>query len=461
MAAPVVGLVRVTVSAPRRRVDIALPENVVVAEMLPVLLRHAGEELADEGVDHGGWVLRRADGTALSAARTLGSHRVRDGEVLNLVPGRQEWPELDYDDLVDAVASGSRRRNRTWSRRHTRQAGLAIGGLVIAVALVAVFRSGPHWGVGGRWALGQAAILVLAATVLARVIGDSTAGTTVGLLALPFAFFGGALLAAHDGAWPGVSAPQLEVACAMLALAALLGYVGVGDDGAPVVAAGVAGLGGVMGGWLTGTRGMPPGHTAAVLISASLLLAPLFNTLAIWLGRLPLPVLPRSPTDLIRDAPQPPRSAVYSAVARADGILTGLLIGTSVVAAVSDVLLVRADTTAARWLVAVTGAGYWLRARLYVIVRQRLPLMLAGLAGLLSLLLGPAMSDPHKRLSTAGPLLVGLGAAVVMVGLAYSRRTVGPYLRRYVEFLDVLVILAVLPVAAAVLGLYSRLAGRG
>jgi type VII secretion integral membrane protein EccD len=459
MATSVAGLVRVTISAPRRRVDIALPENVVVAEMLPVLLRHSGEELADEGVDHGGWLLRRSDGTSLIAAKTLGSHRVRDGEVLHLVPGWQEWPELDYDDLVDAIASGSRRRHRTWSAANTRQAGMVIGGLAVAAGLVAVFRSTPHWEVAGRWAIGQAAILLVAAVVLARLLGDRGAGTVVGLLALPYAFIGGGLLTTHTAAWPGLGAPQVEVACAMVAVAALLGYLVIGDHGTLFVAALAAGLLGALGAWLTATERVWPERSAAIVLCVSLLFMPAFNSIAIWLARMPIPMLPRSPTDLLRDAPQPPRPAVYAAVARADGILTGLLVGTSVVAAVADVVLIRSDGSAARWLVVVAGAAYWLRARPYVIVRQRLPLLFAGLVSGLSMLLGPAMTDPDRRLSFAGPLLVGLGGVAIVLGLAYSQHAPGPYLRRYVEVVELLLLLAVLPIAAAVLGLYGRLHG--
>ena len=61
-------VVRVTVAAPTRRIDLALPERAPVAEMLPGLLRRAGE--LDELPD-GGWVLRRADGTPVDGARSL------------------------------------------------------------------------------------------------------------------------------------------------------------------------------------------------------------------------------------------------------------------------------------------------------------------------------------------------------------------------------------------------------
>src|SRR3954454_17111221 len=99
-----VGLARVTISAPQRRVDVALPEHVPLAELLPDLLRHAGEGLADDGERHGGWLLRTVDGAALTPAQGLHPQGVRDGAVLHLVPARTEWPELEYDDVVEAIA---------------------------------------------------------------------------------------------------------------------------------------------------------------------------------------------------------------------------------------------------------------------------------------------------------------------------------------------------------------------
>ncbi len=461
MPTQAVGLVRVTVAAPRRRIDLTLPESATVAEVLPGLLRHAGEELADEGIGHGGWLLRRSDGTPLLLPQTLGSHRIRDGEVLHLVPRRQEWPELDYDDLVDAIATGSRRRGRSWSARHTRRMGLAVGAVAIALAMVAVWRSGPDWPVAGRWALGQAALLTLGGVMLARAAGDSAAGALVGLLALPYAFVGGGLLLATGDPLPGLGTPQLEVACAALVVVALLGYLGVADHGALFVAAIVAGLVGLLACWLTGTRGMAPEQSAAVVLTLTLPLSPLFGSIAIRLGRLPMPTLPKSPADLLRDDAQPARPAVYAAVARADGLLTGLLVGASVVAGVSDVVLIRSDSSAAHALVALSSLGFLLRARLYPIIRQRLPLLLAGLAGVASMLLGPGMHDQGTRLVTAGPALMTFGAVTIVAGLTYSRRSPNPYFGRYAEILDMLVILAVVPVACAVLGLYGHLRGLG
>src|SRR5256885_17224858 len=56
------GLARVTVHTPQRRLDVALPEHTPLAELLPDLLRHAGEGLPDAGQAHGGGGLRRGRG---------------------------------------------------------------------------------------------------------------------------------------------------------------------------------------------------------------------------------------------------------------------------------------------------------------------------------------------------------------------------------------------------------------
>ena len=86
MPAASTGLTRVTINSPQRRVDVALPDAVPLAELLPELLQHAGADLADDGQHHGGWLLRRGDGTPLAATAGLGAAGVRDGEVLHLAP---------------------------------------------------------------------------------------------------------------------------------------------------------------------------------------------------------------------------------------------------------------------------------------------------------------------------------------------------------------------------------------
>ncbi len=65
--------------------------------------------------------------------------------------------------------------------------------------------------------------------------------------------------------------------------------------------------------------------TAASLVAALALLAPALPLLSVRLGKVPLPVLPRTSDDLLNQEPTPPALATYAMVARADEILTGCL----------------------------------------------------------------------------------------------------------------------------------------
>ncbi|MEV6230783.1 type VII secretion integral membrane protein EccD [Saccharopolyspora shandongensis] len=453
------GLVRVTIAAPRRRIDMALPEHAAVAELLPGLLARAGEGLADDGVTGGGWQLRRVDGTAFDLDRTLGSHRVRDGEVLHLAPRRISWPELEYDDLVDAIATGSGHTGRAWGPRHTRVAGLAAGAAAVLLGLVAVLRAGPPWTSPALWALGTAVLLLAAGVVLARAVGDADAGAVLAGVALPFAFAGGGLLLAGRNPVTELSAGHLMLAGASLLLAGLVGYLGVTAAQSLFAGAVTVGLLGVLAGWLATIDGLVGYQVAAVVGGGLLALSTVFAPLALRLGRVPMPVLPRSTADLVRDDPPPPLELVHAAVARADGLLTGMLTGASVVVMCCLVALVgRADASSVV-MTAVLAVGFLLRARLYPILRQRVPLLVTGMFGVGCLAVGPGVTA--AGLVFAGPLLLIVAAAVIAAGILLSTRAANPYLGRFAEYSEILVMVAIVPVVCAVLGLYGYVRGLG
>ncbi|MGW4153673.1 type VII secretion integral membrane protein EccD [Micromonospora chersina] len=459
------GLARVTISAPRRRVDVALPEQVPLAELLPEVLRHAGEGLADDGERHGGWVLRRTDGVPLASAQALLPQGVRDGEVLHLVPARAEWPELEYDDVVEAIADGARRRGAAWSPRATRAAALAGAGVPLAVGLLAVLAAGPGprdgWPVAGVVAL----LLVLAATAASRAYGDGPVGATLGGYALPWAAAAGALaVGSGDPVGPfgplrWVGAPELLAGSVALLLVSVLGLLGVASRsrvflaGATTGAAGAAaGLGGLF---------LDPAGTAAVLLCALVFALGGLPLLAIRLGKVPLPPItlpaPAGGPPGVRDLPD--RGRVHAAVARTEEMLTGMLLGHAVLAVLAAAVLATTGGIAGRLLVAVGCGVLLLRSRLFVAVRHRVPAVAAGLAGYA--LLGAVLagrSGPAGRLALS---LGGLALALVAVaaGATYARRPVSPYLGRLADLTDTALVVAVVPVACAVLDLYDRARG--
>lgn len=138
-------LCRVTVVAPRRRIDVSLPADVPLAHMLPTLLRAAGEELADEGLAHSGWVLQRLDSEPFDPAQTMSALGVRDGEILYFRPRMAQLPEMSFDDVADVIASGIRERRDRWRPTTTRSFGLGAGGAALFVGAVVIALSGPPW----------------------------------------------------------------------------------------------------------------------------------------------------------------------------------------------------------------------------------------------------------------------------------------------------------------------------
>ncbi|GAB3938218.1 type VII secretion integral membrane protein EccD [Kribbella albertanoniae] len=446
-------MVRVTVAAPSRRIDVALPENSVVAELVPGLLRSAGEHLADDGAGAGGWVLRRSDGRPFELGRTLGQHRIRDGEVLYLVEQSVEWPELEYDDVVDAIAQGAGRTGRLWSPRTTRQAGFVLGMTALFLILVDGLRWTPVSD-AALWFLGVAALLLAAGTLLSRAFGDASAGSLAGSAALVFALAGGGL--SQAAGLTRLAIPDLLLASAALLLAGLLGFAGTSDRPAVFAAAIATGVFGLFGGWLATTDSLDPFEAAALVAGALLAFSPAFGVWSIRLGRVPMPVLPRSTADLVRDDPQTPRRLVQLAVIRADAFLSGLLLATAVIVAGCQVLLVRHGGTAGLWYAALLSLGFLVRARLYPALRHRIAMLVAGCSGLVALALWPLAT-----LSAAGPILLAVAVAVAALGVLVGGKPWSPYLGRYAEILEIILVLTIVPLCCAVLDLYAAVRGFG
>ena len=481
-----VGLARVTISAPHRRVDVALPEHVPLAELLPEVLRHAGESLADDGEQHGGWLLRRTDGVALAAALGLFAQGVRDGEVLFLVPAREEWPELEYDDVVEAIAEGARRRGGAWTASTTRMATLAGGTVLLALGLFAVLAAGPVWSGAAFAGLGAAVFLTLAAVTASRAYGDALGGAVLGACAMPYAFAGGAVLVASGdragivAAVPWLGGPELLSGSVALLLVAVVGAIGVAAALRLFTAGITVGLFGAVTALvsvLTSAAG-----AAAVLLSALVCGIGAMPLLAIRFGKMPTPpvTLPAggnaegftaaqtaaAQTAAAQTAAQtagaldaarerPDRATVFAAVARTEELLTGMLIGHAVLSTGTFLVLAASRALSAQILIAISAVALLLRSRLFVTLRQRVPLIIGGLAGIAALgvdLLWRADPDMWLAVSALGLLLALI---TVAAGATWSHRPPSPYLGRAADLLDTLVVLSVIPVACAVVGLYS------
>jgi type VII secretion integral membrane protein EccD len=429
------GITRVTISTPYRRIDVAVPDTAPLAEFLPELLRHAGDGLADEGTRHGGWLLRRADGIPLRPSATLAKQGVVDGAVLHLVPARTDWPEIEYDDVVEVIAEGARRHAPGWHAGATRVTALVAAGAALALGLAALVQTGPQWTPAALVALGIAAALIAAGTVASRAFADRPVGACLAAYGLPYAATGGAILLATE---PVPGRPEyLLVGSVALLLASAVAAAGVGYGLRVFVAGATAGVLGAVGALI----GLVTGGAAAALLALLVGGVAGVPLLAVRLGKLPLPVGP---------ATTPERQRVFAAVARTDEVLSGALMGVSVVG-VAAAWLVVPDGLAGALLAGVVGLAFLLRARLFLTVRHRLPLLAAGTAvlGLLAL--------EH---ATGVGAAVALAVAAVLIAVA-GNRTPSPYLGRAGDLLDLACVVAAVPLACVILGLFGLARGLG
>src|SRR6478609_6085108 len=126
-------LVRVSVTAGDRRLDLGIPGAVPMAEVVPGLARALG--LLDAATAHGGYRLVRADGTPIDSARSLLAEGVEDGAVLTLESGARRDAERIYDDVVEAVADAVENQYAPWTPRDSAlSAAWAAGALLLAGA---------------------------------------------------------------------------------------------------------------------------------------------------------------------------------------------------------------------------------------------------------------------------------------------------------------------------------------
>ena len=137
-------LCRLTVVAPRTRMDLALPVDATLADVLPTLLRHAGEDPNDPAFLRGGWSLQRVGEPPLDTARRLSAAGIRDGDVLYLRHRDSALPELAFDDVADAMTAATRRAGRdAWTPATTKLASVLFGGVFAIGAAVALVSTGP------------------------------------------------------------------------------------------------------------------------------------------------------------------------------------------------------------------------------------------------------------------------------------------------------------------------------
>lgn len=450
-------LCRITLVAPKVRLDVAVPATVPLAGLLPALLAHTGEDAVEDGATHGGWSLQRLGEPPLDSERTISALKVRDGEVLYFRRREEALPELTFDDPVDAMGHALRSGARRWSAQTTRVAALVAVGFLLTGAAVLTLVPGPPWSWSVVACAAVAAVLVICAAVVAWAFPSvSGLGTVLGVAATGNAFVAGLLALAGRHTLGRLGAPQLLVGfSAALVAAAVTAVVLDRLDPALTGLAGTAALGAI-----GAASAMGVGARAAGAIVAAVALTGVagVSRIAYRLARLPQPELPRSHEELRRHGEPLPAADIARRTLTADAVMTAMAAMVSAASLGAGLVMLHHAWSDTEWaalsLSAVSALCLLLRARLFAGVWQRLWLIGAGLG--LCLALAVRLTSWFGRAALPGTVVaLALAAGFTALWAMKPERRISAPWARYADLLEFALTFSLAPLALEVLHVYS------
>jgi type VII secretion integral membrane protein EccD len=432
---------RVTLVGERRRADVVLPSEEPIGLLLPAVLH-----LVDDRVESPPRLrqLVTADGDVLRGEATLATAEIPDGAVLTVARANDTPPAPIVHDVTEETSDDLDVRAWRWGPGARRWTATATAAVALAAACpLARDALGPRTAVVllmlAAIALGAAGGLVarLAHEPLgtALMIGGSCAGVMAAWFAAD----------AHD--WPGWARWGTAglVAAVFLALLGLASALGRGGVIGGAFALGVAAL------WMAGAAaGLPAGRLAAcasVIIVISIGVLPRLALVSSGLATL----------DDRRSAGSPvSRHDVADALAAAH---RGLVIATATVAAVAALTGILLARAAGDWTVPLAlllALVLVSRARVFPIAMQVVALHAAAVVVLLALLnawMAHSAGPPY------GPLAVTVAAASIPLATLTLQPSdhMRVRLRRAVDRVEMLAVVAVIPLTIGVFGTYGRL----
>jgi type VII secretion integral membrane protein EccD len=429
----------VTVVGRRRRMDVSLPADVPVAELLGEL---AG--MLDEQVDGAppSWSLVRVGGQVLDGELGLAVQGVSAGGVLFLrelasPDAAQSLPAVD--DYAGAVAAAIEAAPGLWTPARLQglfvAAGvtwmLALGALAVVEVAQGVIDGAPLF-------LLAAVVAAVGGGVAGRLAGYPLTGAALALAALPLWWAAGAGFARVAGLDDLTAVAVGLVAVAAGALGARLAA-----HEANALAAGVlaATLPGALTLGVCAWRGAPLASGAAVLVPLTLA----------GLRLLPWAVARLTGLEGEREG-----GAIGARALEARRLLGALGAGAAVTLAAGCVVLA-AEPGGWAHSVAIAGAlAALLQARRGRLTVDVAPMVLVGLATLATFELPFATAVLRQPDQVQGPaVLLGTTAALVVLGLLARRRRLPVGVRRQLGRAEALAAAATVPLALGMLGLYA------
>lgn len=457
-------LCRLTVRAPGISVDLAVPADVPVADLLPTLLRYVGEEAEEAGLDHAGWVLQRLGDAPLDEETTLAGAGLADGVVLHLRPHTEALPEARLDDLVDGIAETAGRKLHTWHPGAARAllAGTAVATVLTALALVTWPGAPTSTFFRAACAAVTGVLLLAGAASASWAVGERLSATVLGLLVAPCLAAAGWLVPGGELGGPDgvkVAGARLLAAGAAGAGGAVLALA-VTAVGAPALlaTAGVA-VAGALVGALTGYSGLGASASVALVATVVTLAAGVVAPFAFKLAGMRMPSLPSSASQLQYGIDPYAGDEVARRTELAGRWVTALFAATGVVAAAALAVLARHPSLPEVLTAVALSLLLLLHSRGLVHIGQRLALAVPGILGLLLLARAWSAGGDAEERAVVFAVLLGTAAALVVATWTLPGRRVLPYWGRAAEIAHTGLAVALLPLAMWVAGLFGWLRG--
>lgn len=458
------GLCRLTVRAPSKAIDLAVPSDVPVADLLPAVLGYGGDDLGETGLEHEGWVLQRLGEAPLDQEATLESLGLRDGDTVYLRPRTEVLPEVRLDDIVDGISTTMKESPHGWNPQASRRLlrGLTLVALIGALVIIAL-PGGPA--VQREITAGAFALLLLAGSAAAsRAVGDAAAAALLGAMVGPYLVLAGWLL--PGGALTGpdhyrtlgarlLAASAAEAGASVLALAVVAAYT------AFFVGATVFAIAGAFGGVLLMVAGMPPEHAASIVALAAVLFGAFVPSLSFRLSGLRTPPLPTNADQLQEGIEPRSPSAVAARAVLADTWMTALYATVGLTCALCVTALAHNHRLSQLVMATALSLLLVLHSRGLGNIWQRLSLVAPGVWGAAMMVaVEVAGADPGGRtLPAVG--VASAAAALLIAGWIVPGRRLVPYWGRAAEILHSLLAVSLLPLALWVLGVYGELRAIG
>ena len=454
-------LSRVTVISTSRRVDLALPGSVTLAELLPSILRFSGLESNTPTDAVQTWVLQRFGSDPFDLYTPVNKLAIRDGETLYIRHRENAIPDAAFDDVVDAVAGATTTRP-SWVAKHSQHVGIAL--------MLAVLIGGPLLALNGARLMDDRMMLALAVGVTGFLsFASFIAAVAVARAARAYKTaaglaWGSTVLAGMTGWYLAEVISQEEaplairiiMASALVLVAAAASALAAKVHPMPLLAVSLTALFMLASSSFMVLYIGQEIRVAAVAMVVMAFLTTFLPTISYRVAGIALPNLPITTEAMLADE-TPVQSDIVARAVLADRLLGALLVATSATAVLSSFIVIRQGTLWSTLLVATIGLAFLLRARAFVGLTQRLALLLGGAVLVAVALLAVAWEAADSML---GVVLLFAGALLLTYLFAhYSASIYGKVLSptwgRWGDIFEWLSIMAIIPALLGVLSLYG------